>query len=92
MWCWIKYIKLRFYKSSGTASNQCRNCKWSSSSIGSFKLNVDGAYNLFSGLVSSTVMIRDEYGRWLWGIEKNIERGSIEQSELRVIYDNLHLA
>lgn len=36
-------------------------------------------------------MARDEYGRWQWVIGRNVERCSVEQTELWAIYNGFHL-
>ncbi|MBA0682775.1 hypothetical protein Goari_024468, partial [Gossypium aridum] len=52
----------------------------------------DGAHNWSSGLACSTVVARDEHGRWMWGIGRNIDRYSVQQAELWAIYEGLQLA
>ncbi|KAH1030535.1 hypothetical protein J1N35_042709 [Gossypium stocksii] len=79
LWCQASYIKSRPGRPSGPKSSRCRNCRWSSPSTGSFKIDVDGARNPSLGLASSTTVAKDVYGRWLWGIGRNIRRRSVEQ-------------
>ncbi|MBA0819559.1 hypothetical protein Gohar_003639 [Gossypium harknessii] len=91
LWCWVSYIKTRPSRRSAPMSNRHGNYRWSPPPTGSFKINVDDARNPSLGLASFTAIARDEYGRWLWEIERNIRRCSVEQVELWAIYDGLHL-
>lgn len=64
-WCWMSYIKSKISRLSGSMSNRRGNYRWIPSLFGSIKIDVDGAHNLFLGLVSSTTVARDEHCRWL---------------------------
>ncbi|MBA0814357.1 hypothetical protein Gohar_020190 [Gossypium harknessii] len=81
-WFWASYIKSRTGKPSGPMSKRSGNCRWSPPSTGSYKINVDGAHNLSSGLASSTAVAKYEHGSWLWGIGRNNGRCSVEQANL----------
>lgn len=39
----------------------------------------------------SVIVARDEFGRWMWGLWRNIERCNVLQVEFWAIYDCLQL-
>ncbi|KAK5833441.1 hypothetical protein PVK06_017273 [Gossypium arboreum] len=44
------------------------------------------------GFASTSIVTRDNVGRWLGGVERNIDKCSVEQAKLWAIYDGLTLA
>ncbi|PPD96280.1 hypothetical protein GOBAR_DD06684 [Gossypium barbadense] len=91
-WYCTRSIKQRPSNFGGSSRNHIMYQVWNPPPPGSFKLNVDGARILSLGLAFLTAVARDEYGRWMWGIGHNIERFSVEKTELWAIYDVLRVA
>lgn len=80
--CWARSIKQRLGNSSGSIMNRNRYQRWVPLPPSSFKLNADGDRNSTLGLSCLAVVARDEHGRWMWGIRRNIGRCNLEQVEL----------
>ncbi|MBA0554662.1 hypothetical protein Golob_013755 [Gossypium lobatum] len=89
--CWKLWKQRNLTIFQGISFNSANIIQWSLPPTGSFKINVDDARNPSLGLASFAAIARDEYGRWLWEIKRNIRRCSVEHVELWAIYDGLHL-
>lgn len=46
--------------------------------LGYIKFNTDGAIFPKSGFVSAAIVARDDVGRWLEGVRRNIDKCNVE--------------
>lgn len=86
-----KAIKEVSVCSEGNLRGHTRDRVWNFPPRGFIKLNSDGARNPHLGLASSATVARDDHGRWICGVGRNIGRCNVEQVKLWAIYDVLQL-